>query len=134
MSLKNATPSSPQPSPTPSQPTPPPFQPTGAGEPITDSQPVLQPEPSQREQELEQQLAEVRQQLVKATAAPATPIEEAKAGFKVPKGEEHLTHAYVTKLNSVTLPTPTVQAFHPNVYRTLTKDPSFSATVFHAGK
>lgn len=89
--------------------------------------------------ELEQQLAEAnarssefQAQLARATTAPTSAAEQAKAAFEVPEGEQHLVHAYVTKKNGVAVASPQVEPFHPNVYRTLTQPGTgFQAEVFH---
>lgn len=92
-------------------------------------------QPTPRELELQQQLKETQRKLAEATTKPTTAAGKAKAEFKLPEGEGHYTHVYVTHKNGVELPVSQVEPFHPNVWRQLAKSPNIiKGEVLHAGK
>jgi phosphoenolpyruvate-protein kinase (PTS system EI component) len=90
------------------------------------------PQASVREQELEDELARLRQQLAAATKQPAKAPKPAP--YKVPKGEEAYTHARITMLSGVKLTEPVVKAFHADQYEQISKTPGFEAEVVHQGQ
>lgn len=92
-------------------------------------QPMLgQQSPNDTVAQLRAQVAQLQAQ---AAHTPAGQVQQAKAGFTVPAGEEGYIHALVTHKSGVAVERPRVEPYHPAVYRALAKTEGFTAEVLH---